>query len=236
MVFSALVDADYLVTERHFTSRKTAARSTTLDIGHLWELFRGRHSKHTKGTFGLVNEVGSEVYDACSAAAEKPPGIFRLAVPTGGGKTLSAMGFALRHATLHNLERVIVAVPFISITQQTAEVYRDFLEENPLAEPETVLEHHSMARGPEDDEYDPDLVWSRLAAENWDAPVVVTTTVQLFENLFSNRTSATRKLHRLARSVIVLDARQSGQGILNITTQGLWTFPGNSRGCRRFIR
>ena len=208
MVFSALVDADYLDTERHFTSRKTAARNPKLDIGHLWELFQGRHSEHTKGAFGLVNEVRSEVYDACLAAAEKPPGIFRLAVPTGGGKTLSAMGFALRHATLHNLERVIVAVPFISITQQTAEVYRDFLEENPLAEPETVLEHHSMAQGRENDEYDPDLVWSRLAAENWDAPVVVTTTVQLFESLFSNQTSATRKLHRLARSVIVLDEAQ----------------------------
>ena len=157
----------------------------------------------------MVNQVRSEVYHACLNVAEKPPGIFRLAVPTGGGKTLLAMGFALRHAVLYGMERVIVAAPFMSITQQTAEVYRDFLEEDPEQESPVVLEHHSMAETGEDEEYSHGRVWSRLAAENWDAPVVVTTTVQLFQSLFSNRTSSTRKLHRLANSVLILDEAQS---------------------------
>ena len=158
---------------------------------------------------GLVNEVRSRVYEACLAAAEQPTGLFKLAVPTGGGKTLSGMGFALRHAVVHGLDRVIVAVPYTSITQQTAEVCRAFLEEDPSAEPVAVLEHHSMVETNDEDEYDHSQVWARLAAENWDAPVVVTTTVQLFHSLFSNRTSSTRKLHRLARSVIILDEAQT---------------------------
>ena len=212
MVFSALVDADFLDTERHFTPAQTAARSSGPSVNRLWERFQARHEKHTQGTLGLVNKVRSEVYDACLAAAEKPPGLFRLAAPTGGGKTLSAMGFALRHAAVHGLERVIVAVPFISITQQTAAVYReilrDFPEEGAVPESTVVLEHHSMAESDERDEFDHSQVWSRLAAENWDAPVVVTTAVQLFDSLFSNRPSSTRKLHRLARSVIILDEAQ----------------------------
>ena len=209
MVFSALVDADFLDTERHFNPGKAGLRQSGQNPEQLWERFQARHREKTREAAGLVNRVRSEVYDACLDAAERPPGIFRLAVPTGGGKTLSAMGFALRHAVLHGLERVIVAAPYMSITQQTAEVYRDFLEEDSDPESPVVLEHHSMAETGEDEEYAHGRVWSRLAAENWDAPVVVTTTVQLFQSLFSNRTSSTRKLHRLANSVIILDEAQS---------------------------
>ena len=135
MVFSALVDADFLDTERHFNPGKAGLRQSGQNAEQLWERFQARHREKTREAAGLVNRVRSEVYDACLDAAERPPGIFRLAVPTGGGKTLSAMGFALRHAVLHGLERVIVAAPFMSITQQTAEVYRDFLEED--SEPES---------------------------------------------------------------------------------------------------
>ena len=209
MVFSAVVDADFLDTERHFNSGRSAARNPAASPQQLWERFQSRHHDHTQEAAGLVNEVRSQVYEACLTAAEQPIGLFRLAVPTGGGKTLSGMGFALRHAVVHGLDRVIVAVPYTSITQQTAEVCRAFLEEDPSAEPAAVLEHHSMVETNDEDEYDRSQVWARLASENWDAPVVVTTTVQLFHSLFSNRTSSTRKLHRLARSVIILDEAQS---------------------------
>ena len=209
MVFSAVVDADFLDTERHFNSGRSAARNPAASPQQLWERFQSRHHDHTQEAAGLVNEVRSQVYEACLTAAERPTGLFRLAVPTGGGKTLSGMGFALRHAVVHGLDRVIVAVPYTSITQQTAEVCRTFLEEDPSAEPAAVLEHHSMVETNDEDEYDRSQVWARLASENWDAPLVVTTTVQLFHSLFSNRTSSTRKLHRLARSVIILDEAQS---------------------------
>ena len=131
MVFSAVVDADFLDTERHFNSGRSAARNPAASPQQLWERFQSRHHDHTQEAAGLVNEVRSQVYEACLTAAERPTGLFRLAVPTGGGKTLSGMGFALRHAVVHGLDRVIVAVPYTSITQQTAEVCRTFLEEDP---------------------------------------------------------------------------------------------------------
>ena len=209
MVFSALVDADFLDTEGHFNPGQATMRETEHDVRHIWERFQQRHQDHARRASGPVDEIREEIYQACLEAAEHSPGLFRLTVPTGGGKTLSAMGFALRHASIHGLKRVVVAVPFTSITQQTAAVYREFLEEHLGGEPATVLEHHSMAESSDEEEYDSRQVRARLAAENWDAPVVVTTTVQLFHSLFSNRTSATRKLHRLANSVIVLDEAQS---------------------------
>ena len=204
MVFSALVDADYLDTEAHFNPQQAKRRGAGVSMTDLWLRFSKQHQNvRTGAPAGIVNEVRSEVYQACLAAAEQPTGIFRLAVPTGGGKTLSGMGFALRHAVIHGLDRVIVAVPFISITQQTASVYREFLGGD------AVLEHHSSAEIDDPDEYDVKAIWPKLASENWDAPIVVTTTVQLFDSLFSNRTSSTRKLHNLARSVIILDEAQA---------------------------
>ncbi len=208
MVFSAVVDADFLDTERHFSPNRATTRDSGATMQRLWELFQARHRDMTSGAAGQVDEIRSQVYQACLASADRPTGVFRLTVPTGGGKTLSAMGLALRHAVVHGLRRVIVATPYMSITQQTASVYRELLADDTQENFPVVLEHHSMAEPDDGEEYEDGSVWQRLAAENWDAPVVVTTTVQLFNSLFSNKTSVTRKLHRLAESVIILDEAQ----------------------------
>jgi CRISPR-associated endonuclease/helicase Cas3 len=209
-LFSALVDADFLDTEHHFNADQSERRGCGLTLNDLWAQFQEAQRQFDHASNTPVNRSRQQIYRACIEAATQPPGLFRLTVPTGGGKTRSGMGFALRHALEHGLRRVVVAVPFITITQQTAGVYRDIFnteEENAQA----VLEHHSGITESRDepDEYDPSVVWARLAAENWDAPVVVTTTVQLFESLFANSSSRCRKLHRLAKSVIILDEAQS---------------------------
>lgn len=217
LLFSALVDADFLDTEAHFDGHSALARGASVGLDELWERF-ARDQARVAGEVGggAVAEVRNDVYRACLAAAEGPVGIYRLTVPTGGGKTRSAMAFALRHALLRGQRRVVVAVPFITITEQTAEVYRRIFGTDGRGRP-VVLEHHSEVdgrspEGPEDE--DVAAVWRRLAAENWDASIVVTTTVQLFESLFSNLPSRVRKLHRLARSVIILDEAQSLPGHL----------------------
>jgi CRISPR-associated endonuclease/helicase Cas3 len=210
MLFSTLVDADVLDTEQHRARHTAARRGTMVSLATAWERFAADQHQYTGHDDTPVNRARQHLYADCLAAAEQPPGLFRLSIPTGGGKTRSGMAFALRHALQHGLDRVIVAVPYISITEQTASVYRSIFERDADDHP-VVLEHHSGATALHDetDDYRPDQVWARLAAENWDAPIVVTTTVQLFESLFAHQTSRCRKLHRLARSVIVLDEVQA---------------------------
>ncbi|MCS6803302.1 MAG: CRISPR-associated endonuclease Cas3'' [Chloroflexota bacterium] len=210
LVYSALVDADSIDTERHREPEQADRRTGWLPLATLWERLERDQARLLAAVPNTtVNQVRREVYAACLAAAEEPPGLFRLAVPTGGGKTRSGMAFALRHALQHGLRRVVVAVPYISITEQTASVYRSIFETGP--QDRAVLEHHSALELPdaESEEGDEWSLWQRLAAENWDAPVVVTTTVQLFESLFANGRSKTQKVHRLARSVILLDEAQA---------------------------
>ncbi|MFE2852056.1 CRISPR-associated endonuclease Cas3'' [Streptomyces lavendulae] len=206
MLFSCLVDADFLDTEAHFAGRPVRL-SRPADLAVLSARFEARRREMlARREKSPVDEVRAAVYEQALAAAAGPPGMYVLHVPTGGGKTLSAGGFALHHAAAHGMRRVVVAVPFISITQQNAQVYRDMLDPRSEAEGEpVVLEHHSSVEL--DDEGNG--VWSRLAAENWDAPFVVTTTVQLFQSLFDRKPSAMRKLHRLAGSVLVLDEVQA---------------------------
>lgn len=211
MLFSTLVDADFLDTEAHFRSDKSQLRGTEVSIDTLWDRFE----IDQKNRFGsikdtVVNRSRDKIFTACLKAAEQDPGLFRLTVPTGGGKTRSGMAFALRHAQNHGQQRIIVAVPYITITQQTASTYREIFN-LPDDDKPVVLEHHSgtAAQATEKDQYHPGAVWNRLASENWDAPIIVTTTVQLFESLFANSTSRCRKLHRLANSVIILDEAQS---------------------------
>lgn len=211
MTYSALVDADSLDTEAHFENSRTQIRSGPWEIAELEQRFlRGRQAMLAEVAPSPVDGTREEVFESCVRQAEHAPGFFRLTVPTGGGKTLSGMAFALRHAVRHGLRRVIVAVPYISITEQTASVYRTIFGDDAV-----VLEHHSGATEtspPNEDEvgeHHPADLWARLAAENWDAPIVVTTTVQLFESLFSNMRNRTRKLHALANSVVILDEVQS---------------------------
>ena len=196
LLFSALCDADFLDTEAFHCSDGQGGRQGFETIAALRVKLDAYLDQKAATGSGPVHDVRQDVRRACTAAADLEPGAFSLTVPTGGGKTLASMAFALRHAELHGLDRVIVAIPFTSIIEQTVEAYRHVFGA------ENVVEHHSAI--------DPlkETSQNRLATENWDAPIVVTTTVQLFESLFANRTSKTRKLHSIVRSVIVLDEAQ----------------------------
>ena len=205
MLFSALVDADFLDTEAYLQRDRAEGRSGFPPLADYLE----RLDRHLDAIAARVRAEGraddpvmrsrAEVLADCRTAADHPPGVYSLQVPTGGGKTLASLAFALRHAITHGLERVIVAIPYTSIVEQTADVLAGIFGRDNL------VEHHSQADSPAERE----TARSRLACENWDAPLIVTTNVQLFESLFAARTSRCRKLHRLQRSVIVLDEAQT---------------------------
>jgi len=208
-LFSSLVDADFLATEDFYSPGRRAHVAEYDDVPTL----RRRLDEHLSDfVAGLsperraspINRRRAEVLAACREKAELRPGLFSLTVPTGGGKTLSAMAFALRHAERWDLRRVIVAIPFTTIIEQNAKVYADALGAR------NVLEHHSALDPLAAEERNREAeLRRRLAAENWDAPLVVTTNVQLFESLFASSPSRCRKLHRIARSVILLDEAQT---------------------------
>lgn len=209
MVFSCLVDADFLDTEAHFAGSAAPRLATVMDMGALSERFEKRRAAFlATRPASPVDEIRGRVFAEAVAAAAREPGMYVLHAPTGGAKTIAAGGFALRHASEHCMRRIVFAVPFISITQQNAQVYRSLLDplEEDAEDAPVVLEHHSSV---DLDNGSRAGTWARLAAENWDAPVVVTTMVQLFQSLFSAKPSAMRKLHQLARSVIVLDEVQA---------------------------
>jgi CRISPR-associated endonuclease/helicase Cas3 len=203
MAFSALVDADWLDTER-FMSPKTAANRRRQSRPPLTTL-RACLDDHLAG-FGPpdtpVRRARADVLASCRAASSQSPGLFSLTVPTGGGKTLSSLAFALDHAISHGMERIIYVLPFTSIIEQNAAVFRDVFSS--LGD-DVVVEHHSNL----DSEAAHVTHASRLATENWDARVIVTTNVQFFESLHAARPRDCRKLHRLARSVIILDEAQT---------------------------
>jgi CRISPR-associated endonuclease/helicase Cas3 len=205
MLFSCLVDADFLDTERFMDRQRAVSRPVwPSDVLQRMEetlrlYVKGFNLKDTS-----VNRQRSVVRKACLGAAENMPGLFSLTVPTGGGKTLSSLAFALRHAVRHRLERVIYVIPFTSIIEQNADVFRKAMGSvSADLGMDPVLEHHSNLDTGEE------TVISRLATENWDAPLIVTTSVQFYDSLFGNRTSRCRKLHNLAKSVIILDEVQT---------------------------
>jgi len=202
MLFSCLVDADFLCTERFMSPEKSAERVISYKPFPQMKQALDAELSGFPVTDDMVSHSRREVLDACRAAAKLPAGLFSLTVPTGGGKTLSSLAFALDHTIVHNKSRIIYAIPFTSIIEQTASVFRDlFVNLNS----QVVLEHHSNL----DPDVDHETPQSRLATENWDAPLVVTTNVQLFESLFAAKTSRCRKLHNLVNSVIILDEVQT---------------------------
>jgi len=206
MIFSCLVDADFIDTDGFITPERRVERPITdpeqmlklksmLDE-HLAELAENAEPTH-------VNRLRQEILAQCRAKAGLTPQVFSMTVPTGGGKTLSSLSFALDHAVANKLCRVIYAIPFTSIIEQNAKVFQDIFGR------EQVLEHHCNFKENDDSE---EAAYNRrrgLAAENWNAPLVVTTNVQFFESLFSNKPSRCRKLHNIAGSVIVLDEAQA---------------------------
>lgn len=201
-LFSALVDADFLATESFYEPDRRDFTRTFASIAALRELLDTHLQRFRPDT--PVNALRAGILDACRGAAPSAPGLFSLTVPTGGGKTLSSMSFALWHAERHGLRRVIVVIPYTSIIEQNARVYRQVFGDA------NVIEHHSNIDEARRAEENSTLeLRRRLAAENWDAPIVVTTNVQFFESLFSNRPGRCRKLHNIARSVVVLDEAQS---------------------------
>jgi CRISPR-associated helicase Cas3/CRISPR-associated endonuclease Cas3-HD len=209
MLFSCLVDADFLDTERYINKAKTERRGISVSMQSLRTLFfENLEEMKRKKEATKINNIRNEILADCINAAKCEPGMFTLTVPTGGGKTLSSAAFALKHAEKYGLERIIYVIPFTSIIEQNASVFREFLYD------EVILEHHSNVDYSE--EFDgennsrslQEERW-RLASENWDFPFIVTTSVQFFESLFHHKTSKCRKLHNLAKSVIIVDEAQS---------------------------
>lgn len=199
MLHSSLVDADWLATES-FTepaaakARQSIAYDSIEELSRKVETFIGERERNAAGS---INELRKRIHHSCHAAGEKARGVYRLNVPTGGGKTLSSLSFALHHAERHGMTRVIYVIPFTSIIEQTAHEFRGVVGDA------NVVEHQSNIQP------DKDTPRNRAAAENWDAPLVVTTSVQFFESLFSARNGRCRKLHNIANSVIVFDEAQN---------------------------
>lgn len=205
MLYSCLVDADFQDTEAYYAAVENRAVHRG-GFPSLIEL-RAHLDRFLKGLSGRgpVNERRREILQAVRGQAGEPQGNFSLTVPTGGGKTLTSLAFALDHAIRHGLERIIYVIPFTSIVEQNAAVFRDALGD---LGPEGVLEHHSQyVDRPDEAPQARDKL--HHAMENWDAPVVVTTAVQFFESLFADRPARCRKLHNIAGSVVILDEAQT---------------------------
>lgn len=214
MVFSCLVDADFLATECFYAKAEglpPPIRGGTITQAHLTRIRDCMAEFPHEDT--PVNKLRAEILGHAVGKAALAPGLFTLTVPTGGGKTLTSLSFALEHALAHGLRRIVYVTPFTSIIEQTAQVFRE-----EVGMGADVLEHHSnfdwdQREPPRKEDREGEggdgLAKLRRDAENWDAPIIVTTAVQFFESLFAARTSQARKLHNLAKSVIVLDEAQT---------------------------
>lgn len=215
MLFSALVDADYLATEAHFEGdemgMKYHEKAPVLNpdaaikklLDHKVELERCSKAS------AEINQLRKDLFDACYNAGEYSQGIFTLSAPTGAGKTLAMLGFALNHAKQEKKKRIIIVLPFLNIIEQTARVYKAILCDG--GNPNYILEDHSL-RDLDDGES------TRLFSENWDSPLIITTTVKFFEALFSNRPTECRKLHNIANSIVIFDEAQTMPAGLTIAT------------------
>jgi CRISPR-associated endonuclease/helicase Cas3 len=198
MLYSCLVDADFLDTER-FMKDGVVERDSGESMEMLFHKLQDHVADWLKNNDNTtINGRRSEILRNCLEQGKSPKGLFQLTVPTGGGKTVASLAFALRHAVEHHLDRVIYVIPYTSIIEQNAQVFREILGS------ENVLENHSNVDYEDSEEFKP----LQLAAENWDKPVVVTTNVQFFESLYANKSSKCRKLHNIVNSVIIFDEAQ----------------------------
>ena len=199
MLYSCLVDADFLDTEHFMNGERGRGGYDDLPtlLQRLEDYIAPWQNPKTE-----LNKLRCNILSSCIDAGSKPKGIYTMTVPTGGGKTVASLGFALRHAAAHGMRRVIYVIPYTSIIEQNVQVFRDILGAD------NVLEHHSGAQFDLPDGAAPQEVRRALAAENWDMPVVVTTAVQFFESMYAARPSKCRKLHNLADSVIIFDEAQ----------------------------
>lgn len=203
MLFSCLVDADWLDSERFADRKKFDSRPEFPTFSVLSEMFEEyMKAKRKDSPRKPLNILRDEILEHCRAAAKNETGLFALTVPTGGGKTLSSMALALEHAKRHDKKHIIYVIPYTSIIEQTAREFREIFGT------ENVLEHHSNvvrdAGKAMPDEHHP----LDLAAENWDAPIIVTTNVQFFESLYAARPRRCRKLHNIADAVVLIDEAQ----------------------------
>lgn len=221
MLFSCLTDADFLDTEAHFEGTPRE-KGSTLNVAEALQTltdFMNDSVRTSSKADKSVLDARNSLWEMVTNAADRSPGLLTLTAPTGSGKTLAMLKFALEHAALNGLKRIVLAVPFLSIIEQTAAIYRAVFKDFP---DNFVLEHHSLAGlGSEEAKDDAEAAVERarrLLSENWDAPIIITTNVQLLESLFSNRPSACRKLHNLMESVIMFDEAQTLPQALAVPT------------------
>lgn len=201
ILFSCLVDADFLDTE-NFMSNGSVSRGGFDSLKVLYKRYIDYIEKF-KPAKNELNTKRCEILDECLKAADGNEGLYTLTVPTGGGKTISSLGFALKHAVIHRKARLIYVIPYTSIIEQTADVFKS------IVGAENVLEHHMNVDYDGNEELtEYQIERYKLATENWEAPIIVTTNVQFFESLFSNKVSRSRKLHNIVNSVIVFDEAQ----------------------------
>ena len=199
MLYSCLVDADYLDTERFMNggTLRGGYDSMELLLDKLYE-----YIEPWKNPTSELNKLRCEILNTCIDSGKKAKGIYTLTVPTGGGKTVASLAFALKHAVRHGMKRIIYVIPYTSIIEQNAKVFRDILGDN------NVLEHHSGVQYELTENASQEQQRKAYAAENWDMPIIVTTSVQLFESVFASKSSKCRKLHNLANSVVIFDEAQ----------------------------
>jgi CRISPR-associated endonuclease/helicase Cas3 len=201
MLFSCLLDADFLDTEAFMDKERGDLRKNDYpSLEKLLIAFDRHMAGFDNAKPSKVNQIRAKVLRQCREVAESEPAVFSLTVPTGGGKTLSSLAFALRHAVKHGKRRVVYVIPYTSIIEQTAAVFRRI----PGFET-AVLEHHSNMVAEDENR---ETMRARLATENWDAPIIVTTSVQFFESLYACKTSRCRKLHNIVESVVIFDEAQ----------------------------
>lgn len=198
MLYSCLVDADFLETESFMKNNHVERTSGEEMASLLARLERHIGSWLENDDLNSINGRRTEILKACLIAGENDRGLFHLTVPTGGGKTIASLAFALKHAVRHQMEHIIYVIPYTSIIEQNAQVFREILGQD------NVLENHCNVDYGDSEELKP----MQLASENWDKPVIVTTNVQFFESLFASRSSKCRKIHNIANSVVIFDEAQ----------------------------